>query len=221
MTYNDSTTGILVISRHTESEWNLLGKWTGLTDINLTEKGKHESNLLGALLKDITFDEVFTSDLKRTQQTLDGILAGKESDKIATVPRTASKELSERDYGDLTGMNKWEVKDKIGEDEFNGIRRGWDHPVPNGETLKDVHGRAVPYFDEHILPLLQQGKNVLLVSHGNTIRALMKHLEDIDENDMASVEMPFGQLLIYHFDHTEAKPHKKEIRKADVTPPHA
>lgn len=221
MEYNNTTTGVLVISRHAESEWNLLGKWTGLTDVNLTEKGKHESTLLGALLKDITFDEVFTSDLERTKQTLDGILRGKESTTADTVPRTAAKALSERDYGDLTGMNKWEVKEKIGEKEFNGIRRSWNRPVPNGETLKDVHGRAVPYFDEHILPLLHQGKNVLLVSHGNTIRALMKHLENIDENDMANVEMPFGQLLIYHFDHSEPLPHKKEIRKADVTPPHA
>lgn len=215
----NKTTGILVISRHAESEWNLLGKWTGHTDVNVTEKGKADSALLGALVKDITFDRAFTSDLKRTQQTCDGILnftSGQGSS--APVPRTISTALSERDYGDLTGMNKWEVKEKIGEEEFNGIRRGWDHPVPHGETLKDVYARAVPYFDETILPLLQNGKNVLLVSHGNTIRALMKHLESIDEKDMAGVEMPLGQLLVYYFHPNDTKPSKKEVRKADITP---
>ena len=219
MSYNESTTGTLVISRHAESEWNLLGKWTGMTDVNLTEKGHYESTLLGALLKDIDFDLVFTSDLKRTQQTLAGILKGKGAD--AKTPFHAENALSERDYGELTGMNKWEVKEKIGEADFNGIRRGWNHPVPGGETLKDVYGRSVPYFDEHILPELRRGKNVLLVSHGNTIRALMKHLEEIHEDDMASVEMPFGQLLIYHFANGAERHHQKEIRIADITPPHA
>ena len=219
MNYNDTTTGILVVSRHGESEWNLLGRWTGRTDVSITEKGKNDSALLGALLKDIDFDLIFTSDLKRTRETLAGILEGKGSP--ADSAYTAHKLLTERDYGDLTGMNKWEVKEKIGEAEFNGIRRGWDHPVPGGETLKDVHGRTIPYFDDVILPELRKGKNVLLVSHGNTIRALMKHLEDINETDMATVEMPLGVLLIYHFAPDSDKPHKKEVRKADITPSHA
>lgn len=219
MTYNDNSTGILVISRHAESEWNLLGKWTGLTDVGLTEKGHHESTLLGALLQDIDFDVIYTSDLQRTMQTLAGILKGKGFD--AAPMFTSHKALSERDYGEFTGMNKWEVKEKVGDDEFNGIRRSWDHPVPGGETLKDVHGRVVPYFSETILPDLRAGKNVLLVSHGNTIRALMKHLEDIHEDDMATVEMPFGQLLIYHFAPESSAPHKKEVRNADIAPPHA
>ena len=105
--------GILVISRHAESEWNLLGKWTGWTDVNLTEKGYHEAVMLGEQLRDITFNEAYTSELKRTCQTCDGILEGK-GDQI-DLPRIIAKELNERDYGDLTGKNKWEVKnEKIG-----------------------------------------------------------------------------------------------------------
>ena len=147
--------------------------------------------MLGELLDDIDFDGAYTSDLKRTQQTLAGILKGKKapiSADDASILHNAA--LNERDYGRLTGKNKWEVKDEIGDEAFTGIRRGWDYPVPGGETLKDVHGRVVPFFDEEILPRLQAGENILLVAHGNSIRALMKHLEDIDEQDMAEVEMP-------------------------------
>lgn len=219
MTDHHNHTGLLVISRHGESEWNLLGKWTGLTDISITEKGTADSRKVGELLRGYKFDAVYTSSLHRTIETLIAHLEAMEHD--GEIPHISHDAINERDYGELTGMNKWEVKEKIGEDEFNGIRRGWDHPVPGGETLKDVHDRAVPYFDAEILPRLQKGENILMVSHGNTIRALMKHLEDIHEDDMAKVEMPFGQILIYHFDETSAKPHKKEIKQANITPPHA
>lgn len=222
MTDKKSHQGLLVISRHAESEWNLLGKWTGLTDVNLTEKGAHESTMLGELLTDIDFDGAYTSDLKRTKQTLAGIINGKKATIAAddaSIKHHAA--LNERDYGDLTGKNKWEVKDEVGEEAFNGIRRGWDYPVPGGETLKAVHGRVVPYFEEEILPRLQAGENILLVAHGNSIRALMKHLEEIDETDMAEVEMPFGTLLMYHFGQKAPLPHTKETRAIDIVPPHA
>ena len=150
--------GTLVISRHGESEWNLLGKWTGWTDVGLTEKGRADTVRLGALLKDIRFDEAYTSALKRTHQTLDALLEGRGK---GSLPTTQAAELNERDYGDLTGKNKWEVKAEIGEEAFNGIRRGWDYPVPGGETLKDVYARVVPYFEQEILPKLQAGENIL------------------------------------------------------------
>lgn len=219
MSYNDLDTGILVISRHGESEWNLLGKWTGITDVDLTEKGWQDSTLLGKLLDDIDFDAAYTSDLRRTHRTLDALLEGKGKQK--DLPRSAHQAVTERDYGDYTGMNKWEVKEKVGDEEFSKLRRGWDHPVPNGENLKQVYDRVVPLFDAEMLPRLQRGENLLLVAHGNSIRALMKHLEDIDEQDMATVEMPFGELLIYHFPRETKKPAKKETRKADIVPPHA
>lgn len=211
-------TGMLVISRHTESEFNVLGKWTGLTDVNLTEKGKQEAHKIGEMLKGITFDVIYTSEQKRTHQTLVGILAG--SEHSLDTPHHKSAHVNERDYGSLTGKNKWEVKDEIGDEAFHGIRRGWDYPVPAGETLKDVHGRVVPFFTDEIMPRLTRGENVLLVAHGNSIRALIKHLDDIHESAVADVEMGFGEVLLYHFESTGGVV-KKEKKQADITPPHA
>ena len=210
-------TGLLVISRHTESEWNLLGKWTGLNDVNLTEKGHGEAVKIGELLRGITFDAVYTSEQKRTHQTLAGIMKGSEHPEV---PHHVHGAVNERDYGDLTSKNKWEVQEEIGDEAFKGIRRGWDYPVPGGETLKDVHGRVVPFFDAEILPRLQRGENILLVAHGNSIRALIKHLEDIHEDEIADVEMGFGQILLYHIT-PEGGIHAKETRQIDTTPPKA
>ena len=211
--------GTLVISRHGESEWNLLGKWTGWTDVGLTEKGYADTVRLGALLQDLTIDEAYTSALKRTHQTLDALLEGKGSQ--ADLPVTRATELNERDYGDMTGKNKWEVKEEIGEEAFNGIRRGWDYPVPGGETLKMVYERVLPYFKREILPKLQAGENILLVAHGNSIRALMKELDQISEADMANVEMLFGQVLVYTFDESDALPVNREVRQIDIVAPKA
>lgn len=211
--------GILVISRHAESEWNLLGKWTGWTDVNLTEKGMREAEQLGEIIRDIHFDAAYTSELKRTQQTCDGILRSKGDQE--DLERIIAKPLNERDYGDLTGKNKWEVKDEIGDEAFQGIRRGWDYPVPGGETLKDVYARAIPYFQSEILPRLQRGENILLVSHGNTIRALMKYLDQIPDEEIGKVEMPFGTLLVYKFDAGHQLPLDKQTRTIDIIPPKA
>lgn len=210
--------GLLVVCRHGESEWNLLGKWTGWTDVGLTEKGRTDSVRMGSLIKNIRFDEAYTSALKRTRQTLDALLEGYG---MGSLPTTQAADLNERDYGDLTGKNKWQVKDEIGEEVFNGIRRGWDYPVPGGETLKDVYARVVPYFEREILPKLQAGENILLVAHGNSIRALIKHLDQISESEMANVEMPFGQLLLYKFEADNNLPTKKEILSVNIGPVNA
>lgn len=210
--------GLLVVCRHGESEWNLLGKWTGWTDVGLTEKGVNDTVRLGALLKGINFDRAYTSVLKRTQQTLDALIEGQGSEKPETI---ADKALNERDYGDLTGKNKWEVKDEIGEEAFNGIRRGWDYPVPGGETLKMVYERVLPYFQTEILPRLRAGENILVVAHGNSIRALMKHLDQIQEADMANVEMPFGQMLFYEFSAENELPINREVKRIEIDPSNA
>ena len=210
--------GLLVICRHGESEWNLLGKWTGWTDVGLTEKGWADSVRMGSLIKNIRFDEAYTSALKRTRQTLDALLEGCG---IVSLKTTRATELNERNYGDLTGKNKWQVKDEIGKEAFNGIRRGWDYPVPGGETLKDVYARVVPYFEREILPKLQAGENILLVAHGNSIRALIKHLDQISESEMANVEMPFGQSLVYTFEAGNNLPTKKEILSVNIDPVNA
>lgn len=214
--------GKLIISRHGESEWNLLGKWTGWTDVNLTDKGKEDTRQLGKFLRDQEINMVYVSTLKRTHQTLDALMEGAGSplrSSDASVVKSAA--LNERDYGDLTGKNKWEVKEEIGEEAFNGIRRGWDYPVPGGETLKDVYTRVVPYFEIEILPHLQVGETVLVVAHGNTIRALMKYLDQIPDGEIGKVEMPFGQLLEYKFTPDSGLPADKKVHVAKIEQPHA
>lgn len=164
-------TGTLVLVRHAESEWNLLGKWTGRTDVHLTDKGRADAKLVGQQIQDIAFDIAFYSGQIRTLETLHGLLEGSEQHHI---PHVRVHELNERDYGEYTGMNKWEVQTQVGDEVFQAIRRSWDYPIPGGETLADVYDRAVPFYEQAILPRLEAGENVLIVSHGNTIRALMK-----------------------------------------------
>ena len=189
--------GRLVIVRHSESEWNALGKWTGTTNVHLSPKGQHEAELMGEALCEISFDHVYVSQQVRTSETLQGIL---KVSPTPLVPITIAAALNERDYGAYTGKNKWQVKAEIGEAAFQELRRGWDYPVPGGETIKDVYGRVEPYYLSTILPLLTAGKSVLIVAHGNSIRALIKYIEAIADIDISQVEMIFGTALIYDVD---------------------
>lgn len=210
--------GTLVITRHGESEWNVLGKWTGWTDVGLTPKGVQDAERVGALLRDIDFDAVYTSALIRTHQTLEAIMRGKGVDCPSY---QASEALNERDYGVYTGMNKWELQKSVSPEEFAGLRRGWDYPVKGGENLKQVYERVIPYFQSEILPRLQRGENVLVVAHGNSDRALIKYLDAISDDDIADVEMAFGSVLIYRFHRGETRPFDKQYRQADIEPTHA
>lgn len=211
-------TAKLVISRHSESEWNLTGQWTGFTDVNLTEKGHADAQVVGRMLNEFKFDRAYTSLLKRAQQTMFSILG--ENNQTNAPEIIFSGEINERDYGDLTGKNKWEVKEEIGEEAFNGIRRGWDYPVPGGETLKDVSERVIPYFESEMKPNLMNGENVLMAAHGNSIRALMKYLDEVSDEDVAKVEMGFGQVLVYEFDE-DGSIVSREVLQAKVEPTHA
>ncbi len=194
---NEPTKGTLVLIRHAESEWNALGKWTGVTDVHLSETGYKQAEIFGDTITDIRFDEAFCSEQTRAFETLQGILKASDQQDILV---TRNGAINERDYGDYTGMNKFEVRDEIGEEAFNAIRRGWDTPIPHGETLKDVYSRSVPYFKEVILPKLQRGENILIVAHGNSLRSLIKHLENVSDDGVAGLEMDFGKFVIYQFD---------------------
>lgn len=200
--------GKLIVARHHESEWNKLGKWTGKVDVGLTEYGLEMSEKMGGLIKDQLIDEAFASEQVRSLETLlcmeDGI--------CISVPITRSSALNERDYGDYTGKNKWEMEEKLGKEEFEKLRRGWDYPVPNGETLKMVYDRVVPFFLDTILPLLRQGKTILLVAHGNSIRALTKYIERVSDEDVSKINMLFGAVVIYELDQ-EGRMIKKEVRE--------
>ncbi len=212
-----SKVGHLVVARHGESEWNALGKWTGTTDVHLTAKGYHEAALLGYELKDIPIDMSYCSQQIRALETLEGML---DASKQYEVPYERTGALNERDYGDFTGKNKWQVQKEVGDKEFERIRRGWDHPVTNGETLKMVYERVVPFYKGTVLPQLLEGKTVLLVAHGNSIRSLMKYIESISDKDISKLEMMFGDVLIYTVD-KDGKSLTKKVRKIDTTPPPA
>lgn len=204
-----SPKGKLIIARHHESEWNKLGLWTGSRDVHLTEYGKEKSAEMGLLIKDIHIDKAFASTQVRTLETLFAML---EAMRQTDVPVEHSSAHNERDYGEYTGKNKWEIKKQFGEEQFECIRRDWDCPVPGGETLKMVYERALPFYLNSILPLLKEGKNVLLVSHGNAIRALMKYIEKISDKGVRDLEMLFGSIVIYSVDN-DGYMLEKEVRQ--------
>lgn len=206
----ENNIGKLILVRHGKSEWNELGKWTGITDVHLSKKGVEESKKIGELIKDFHFDHIFISKLIRTQETLSSI---EETNRaLIGVSVEKSGELNERDYGDYTGKNKWEVEKIIGEKEFQKLRRGWDYPVPHGENLKMVYERTVPFFLGRIMSILRENKNVLIIAHGNSIRSIVKYIENISDDKISDLEMPFEEVLVYDLDE---KGHflKKEVLK--------
>lgn len=198
----------LILVRHSKSEWNVLGKWTGWTDVDLNEQGRSDAKTTAEALKDIKIDQAFVSKLKRAQQTLEIIL---NEIGQTEVPVTQTAALNERDYGIYTGKNKWEVKEEVGEEEFQNIRRGWEHPIPEGETMKKVYERVVPFYENAVLPLLKEGKNVILAAHGNSLRALVKYLEDLSIDQLMALEFGIGEAYVYVVDQSGKITHK-EIR---------
>ena len=186
----------LVLVRHGQSEWNAKGLWTGWTDVSLTDQGRQEAQHAGEALKEFHFDASFTSNLKRAQQTLEEI-----KNKLGgTIPTTITEALNERNYGIYTAKNKWEVEQEVGKARFLEIRRGWDVDIPEGESLKQVYERVIPYYQQNILPLLEQGKNVLIAAHGNSLRALIKYLENIPDSEIGNLELATGEGYAYEID---------------------
>ena len=183
----------LVLVRHGKSEWNEKGLWTGWRDIPLAPKGFEEAKATGEQLRDLNFDFAYASSLIRAQQTLEEIL------KVLgqTPPISKSAALNERNYGDYTEKNKWDIQKEVGEEEFQKIRRSWDYPPPNGESLKMVSERVLPYYLTEILPKLKTGSNIIIAAHGNSLRALVKHLENISEDNIATLEIGTGEAYIY------------------------
>lgn len=201
--------GKLTIIRHTESEWNATGQWSGITDVHLSERGFHDAGVMGKRIKDsnIHFDKAYCSEQIRTLETMSGVLDASDQFEI---PYERSAAINERDYGTYTGKNKWEMRELIGEDQFQKLRRGWDEPVPDGETLRMVYERVAPFYTDTILPDLLAGKNVLLVSHGNSIRALIKYIEGLSDTEIEDVEMITGTILQYTVDNRGKMKSKKQ-----------
>jgi D-lactate dehydrogenase len=194
---NHATQGKLIIVRHTESEWNAQGLWTGTTDVHLSQKGFADAATMGTKLKDIHFDYAYTSQQIRSQETLEAI---KNASGQLDLHSEASGAINERDYGVYTGMNKEKVHASIGTEAFNTLRRSWDGPVEGGETLKDVYARVIPFYLRVILPRVRHGQNVLMVAHGNSIRSLIKYIENISDDKIGVTEMPQDDALIYEVD---------------------
>ncbi len=187
---------LLVLVRHGESEWNLKNLFTGWKDPDLTEKGIAEAKDAGRKLKaqGFTFDIAFTSVLVRAQHTLDLTLAelGQTS-----LPVRKDLALNERDYGDLSGLNKDDARKKWGEEQVHIWRRSYDVAPPGGESLKDTLARALPYYVQEILPCVLRGERTLVVAHGNSLRALIMVLEKLSREGILKREIATGVPVIY------------------------
>jgi 2,3-bisphosphoglycerate-dependent phosphoglycerate mutase len=189
-------TGTLILVRHGESEWNLQNLFTGWRDPDLTEKGVGEASATGRKLKaaGIAPDLFYTSALRRAQRTLDLIL---DEMGIVNVTITRAQALNERDYGDLSGLNKDDARAKWGEEQVLIWRRSYDVPPPGGESLKDTAARTLPYYEAEILPELARGKTVLVAAHGNSLRAMVMAIEGLTPEQILKREIATGEPIVY------------------------
>ena len=187
----------LVIVRHGQSQWNLENRFTGWVDVDLSDKGVEEANAAGEKLKGYTFDAAFSSVLKRANRTLDIIL---ENIGHFNLQVEKNQALNERHYGDLQGKNKQEMREEYGDEQVHIWRRSYDVAPPNGESLKDTKDRVLPYYEEKIEPLLKQGKTIIISAHGNSLRALIMHLENLTPDEILQKEIPTGSPILYDLD---------------------
>jgi 2,3-bisphosphoglycerate-dependent phosphoglycerate mutase len=187
---------LLVLVRHGQSEWNLKNLFTGWKDPDLTEQGRKEAAEAGRKLKaqGLTFDVAFTSALTRAQNTLDIILKEMSQNGL---PIHKNLALNERDYGDLSGLNKDDARKKWGEEQVHVWRRSYDVPPPGGESLKDTLARTLPYFVQEILPCVLRGERTLVAAHGNSLRALIMVLEKLTPENILKRELATGMPVIY------------------------
>ncbi len=188
---------LLVLVRHGQSEWNRKNLFTGWKDVGLTDQGIAEAHAAGKKLKDkgFQFDIAYTSALSRAQNTLTIMLEELGQPGLETIKDQA---LNERDYGDLTGLNKDDARAKWGEEQVHIWRRSYDVPPPGGESLKDTLARSLPYYVSKIQPDVLSGKRVLVAAHGNSIRSLIMALEGLTPDEIVRRELGTGVPVIYH-----------------------
>lgn len=185
----------LILLRHGQSIWNLENRFTGEVDVDLSTLGQHEAMLAGILLKDYIIDMAFTSVLKRAVHTLDIIL----NEMGKAIPVFKSAALNERNYGDLQGLNKTETEQKFGADKVKLWRRSYEISPPKGESLQDTYNRVLPYYLIAIGPKLKTDKNILIVAHGNSLRALMMYLDGYSATEIADINIATGIPRVYEF----------------------
>ena len=188
----------LVLIRHGQSIWNAENKFTGWTDIGLSEKGIKEAQDAGKKLEDVAFDVVHTSALIRAQKTAEIIIENNKKSK--DIPVYKDKRLNERHYGSLQGLNKKETAEKYGAEQVHIWRRSFDIPPPDGESLKMNAERTIPYFKENVVEDLKNGKNVLVSAHGNSLRSIVMYIENISKEDVVKLEIQTGVPRTYVFE---------------------
>ena len=191
----------LVLIRHGQSVWNAANRFTGWTDVELSEKGEIEAATAGEQLADVRFDVVHTSALIRAQRTAEIVMSNNRVS--GEIPTRKDERLNERHYGDLQGLNKAETAEIHGTEQVHIWRRSFDVPPPSGESLEMTADRTIPYFVEEIIPDLESGMNVLVAAHGNSLRSIVMHNEGISPEDITSLEIPTGIPLHYEFDNGE------------------
>ena len=187
---------LLVLVRHGQSEWNLKNLFTGWHDVDLTEKGVEEAIAAGKALKarNLVFDAADTSALKRAQRTLDLMLTEMG---VTGLPIFKDQALNERDYGDLTGLNKDDARVKWGDEQVHLWRRSYDVPPPGGESLEMTAQRTLPYFKSEIMPRVKAGERILVAAHGNSLRSIVMDLEGLTGEEIVKREIATGVPIIY------------------------
>lgn len=221
-----SKKGTLVLVRHGQSRFNELNIFAGWLDVSLSEKGIRQAHIVAEHCKHFDYDVVFTSHLKRAHETLTVILSKQskigifqhESDERYNVESDIDSDLSkkilkvfsdralnERAYGVLQGMDKGKAVEIYGKEQISKWRRGFSDKPPQGESLKDVTKRIVTYIEKDVMSHLKQGETILVVSHGNTLRALVKYLENIDDDKIRFISLPLGRPLVYEYNNGEIK----------------
>jgi len=186
----------LVLIRHGQSLWNLENRFTGWVDVPLTEQGEKEAIRAGEILKGMKFDVAYTSALYRAQRTLELIL----ETMGVKIPVIRDQALNERHYGDLQGLNKAETAKRYGDEQVKIWRRSYATPPPNGEALKNTAERTLPFFERCILGDIRQGKNVLVVAHGNSNRSIVMELDKLSEDQVIELNLDTGVPLVYELD---------------------
>src|SRR5262249_12111854 len=184
----------LILLRHGQSQWNLENRFTGWIDVPLSSKGEDEARAAGEKLRGHRIDKLYTSVLKRAVDTATLAL---EAAGLRTLPTEQDAALNERMYGDLQGLNKAEAAKQFGDAQIKLWRRSYDVRPPGGESLADTAERVLPYWESHILPDLKSGRNVLVVAHGNSLRALVMHLDGLSHAEVLELEIPTGAPLLY------------------------
>ena len=203
----------LILLRHGQSKWNLENRFTGWTDVPLTEKGIKEAQLAGQLMKksNINIDLIFSSVLKRANDTAKHALKQMDLDHLwieKDLIMIKNQSLNERDYGDLVGLNKQETANKYGNEQVHIWRRSFDVCPPGGESLKDVVARVKPYYDEFIEPEIKKNKDIIIVAHGNSLRAIMIRVELYKPEEISQIELPTGIPFVINFKDEKVKSFK-------------